>query len=91
MNRVFYLPSFLKQIEKLRGHEADEVEEALVTFQQFAQTGNKQEGLGFKKIGDACYEIRVNIRMRIAMKKRPEGYYLAIYGNHDEIEKFLRK
>ena len=91
MNRIFYLPSFIKQLEKLRGDEAERVEEALTQFQRFVQSGEKEVGLGFKKIGPSHYEIRTDIHKRIAMKKYEDGFYLAIYGNHDDIEKFLSK
>ena len=91
MSRIFYLSSFVKQLEKLRGKEARAVQEALVAFDYFVKTGEKAHGLGFKKLASDQFEIRVDIRKRIVMKKIGEDYYLALYGNHEEIEHFLRK
>jgi len=90
MSRVFYLPTFLKQLQKLKGEEARMTEEALVAFDHFVQSGGKTEGLGFKKLAHDKFEIRVDLRKRIVMKKIGEDYYLAFYGNHDAVERFLR-
>ena len=90
MNRIFYLPALLKQLEKLRGKEADLAQKALSAFDHFVHTGEKTEGLGFKKIGSDKYEIRIDIRRRIVMKKIGRDYYLALYGDHASIEHFLK-
>ncbi len=90
MSRIFYLPVFLKQLQKLRGKEASLAEKALIAFHHFIQTGEKAEGLGFKKVGEDKYEIRVDIRTRIVMKKIGQDYYLALHGDHAAIERFLK-
>ncbi len=90
MSSIFYLPTFLKQLQKLRGKEAVLAEKALTAFHHFIQTGEKTEGLGFKKMGEDQYVIRVDIRSRIVMKKIGRGYYLALYGDHAAIERFLK-
>lgn len=91
MSRVFYLPSFLGQLRSLRGKEAEAAERALSAFDHFVETGEKREGLGFKKLAEDKFEIRVDIRKRIAMKKIGNDYYLALYGDHDAIERFLKR
>ena len=91
MSRVFYLPTFLKQLQKLKGREAHKAEEALVAFDHFVQSGEKTEGLGFKKLSHDKFEIHVDLRKQIVMKKMGDGYYLALYGDHDEVERFLRR
>lgn len=90
MNRVFYLPSFLKQLQSLRGKEALAAEEALLSFQHFIESGEKTKGLGLKKLAGDKFEIRVDIRNRIIMKKIGRDYYLALYGDHAAIERFLK-
>jgi hypothetical protein len=55
VSRIFYLPSFLKQLQKLRGKEAQACQEALIAFDSFIQTGEKTEGLG---IGQALGDLR---------------------------------
>lgn len=91
MSRILYLPSFVKQLRNLRGKEAEEVQKALLAFDHFVETGEKTEGLGFKKLAEDKFEIRVDIRKRIAMKKIGNDYYLALYGDHDAIERFLKR
>ena len=90
MSRVFYLPTLLKQLQKLRGKEAAKAEESLHAFDHFVRTGEKTAGLGFKKLAEDKYEIRSGLRQRIVMKKIGDDYYLALYGNHEEVERFLK-
>lgn len=91
MSQIFYLPSFLRQLQDLRGKEARIAEKALVSFERFAQTGEKTEGLGFKKLAFDKFEIRAGLDKRIVMKKIENDYYLALYGDHAAIERFLRR
>ena len=90
MSRFYFVPAFEKQLDKLYGQEASRVVEALIKFRRFLTTGEKTEGLGFKKIGPSHYEIRVDIHNRIGMKKIQDNYYVNVYGNHDDIERFLK-
>ncbi len=91
MSRIFYLPTFLKQIRALRGKEANACEKALIAFQNFIQIGTKPEGLGFKKLSSDQFEVRVDLKKRIMMKKIDDDYYLALYGDHAAIERFLKR
>ncbi len=91
MSRVYYLATFLKQIRKLRGKDAEACEQVLIAFQNFVQSGTKPEGLGFKKLSPSHFEIRVDLKKRIVMKKIEADYYLALYGDHVEIERFLKR
>ena len=91
MTRIFYLPGFIKQLQALQGKDAEAAEEAMIRFQHFIQIGEKAEGLGFKKLAEDKFEIRVDIRKRIVMKKIGRDYYLALYGDHAAIERFLKR
>ncbi len=91
MNRVFYLPSFVKQLQKLPKKEAEAAQQALIAFDRFIQTGEKSAGLAFKKLAEDKFEIRVDLSKRIVMKKIGRDYYLALYGNHADIERFLKR
>ena len=91
MSRIFYLPSFVRQLQELRGKESEAAEKALNAFEHFVQTGEKSEGLGFKKLSDDKFEIRVDLRKRIVMKRIKSDYFLALYGDHAAIERFLRR
>lgn len=90
MSRIFYLPTLLRQLEKIKGKEADLAQKALIAFDHFVRTGEKTEGLGFKKLTGDKYEIRAGIRHRVIMKKIGQDYYLALYGDHAAIERFLK-
>lgn len=91
MSRIYYLPSFAKQLRKLRDREAKAAEEALVAFDHFVRTGEKTIGLGLKKLASDKFEIRVDLKNRIVMKKIGEDYFIALYGDHASIERFLRR
>ena len=89
--RIFYLPVFVKQIQKLRGKEAEKTEQTLLDFDRFINGGQKSAGLGFKKIGEDKFEIRVDLQKRIVMKKIGSDYYMAVYGDHSEVDRFLKR
>lgn len=91
MSRIFYLDSFTRELQKLRGKEAEAAQEALIAFDHFVAAGEKTEGLGFKKLASDKFEIRVDLRKRIVMKKIDNDYYVALYGDHVAIERFLRR
>ena len=91
MSRIFYLPSFVKQLQKLRGEEQKAAEEALIAFNHFVKTGEKAAGLGYKKLAFDKFEIRVDLSNRMVMKKLGEDYFMAFYGDHASIERFLRR
>lgn len=91
MSRIYYLPTFVKQIRSLHGKEAESCEQALVAFQNFVNAGIKTEGLGFKKLSSDQFEIRIDLKKRIVMKKIGADYYLALYGDHTAIERFLKR
>lgn len=77
MSRIFYLPTFVNQLHKLKGKEIESVRDALIVFDRFVRTGEKSTGLEFKKLAADKFEIRTDIRNRIIMKKIGEDYYLA--------------
>lgn len=91
MSRIFYLPSLIKELRSLSGEEAQAAEKALVAFDRFIHTGGKAEGLGFKKLASDKYEIRTSLKKRIVMKKIGRDDYLALYGSHADIERFLKR
>lgn len=73
------------------GKEAKSAEKVLISFEHFVRTGEKTEGLGFKKLAFDKFEIRAGLDKRIVMKKIENDYYLALYGDHAAIERFLRR
>ena len=68
-------------------------ERALGTLKGFLsalQTVEIPAGYGFKKINGDKYEIRVDIRTRIAMKAEGQTLVCHVIGNHEDIKRYLR-
>lgn len=84
-----FLPSFRRSICKVLGKDREDIIQAIEDFRVFIETGNKGAGLGFKKLRRNLYEFRVDLQKRIVVVFEGNTYYLAYYGNHDEIERFL--
>jgi len=90
MRRIIALPSFARSAKKLSSTDKDQLVEALEQFNNFIFIGELPFGLGFKKIGQGKYELRVGLRLRIVVKAESDTYYLVFIGNHDEVKKYLR-
>lgn len=85
------LPSFKRATCKISGKYRDNIIQAIEDFRIFIKTMDKRVGLGLKKLRGNLYEFRVDIQNRIVVAFEGDTYYLAYYGNHDDIERFLRK
>lgn len=85
------LPSFKRSVCKISGRDRDSIIQAIEDFRIFIETGDRRLGLGFKKLKGNLYEFRVDIQNRIVVTFEGNTYYLAYYGNHDDIERFLRR
>lgn len=84
------LPSFRRSTSKISGKDRENIIQAIEDFMVFVETGDKRVGLGFKKLRKDLYEFRVDLQKRIVVVIEGNICYLAYYGNHDEIERFLR-
>lgn len=51
--------------------------------------GDLPKGLGFKKINHDKYEIRADIRLRIAMKLDKDTFFCHVIGDHNSINRYL--
>lgn len=81
---------FQKQLKKLPSQDQSRVLEALRNFLSALKTGQIPSGYGFKKINGDKYEIRVDIRKRIAMKLEGDTFVCHVIGDHEEIARYLR-
>ena len=91
MNYVVPLPSFERCIHKMTVPDRQRIAEALERFNQFQSTGTIAAGLGLKKINHDKYELRVDIRLRVVMKKVVNEFHLVFVGSHDDVRKYLRQ
>ena len=82
---------FKRQLKKLPPSDREKTSNTLKNFLKLLHEGPVPTGLGFKKIGDKHYEIRVNIRLRILMKAENDTLTCHVIGNHDDIENYLKK
>ncbi len=85
------LPSFARSVSKIKGKEKELLIETLDELRIYLSSAQKTPGLGFKKLRKDLYEIRVDIDMRIVAVYQKGAFFLAFYGNHDDIERFLRR
>jgi len=57
----------------------------------FLVTGILPKGLGFKKLIDDLYELRVDIRLRVILKIEKDIVFLVLVGSHNDIKRYLKK
>jgi mRNA-degrading endonuclease RelE of RelBE toxin-antitoxin system len=81
---------FQKQLQKLPQQDQERTVETLKEF--LTALGNKKIplGLGFKKINGDKYELRVDIRLRVALKLGGDTFVCHLVGNHEDIKKYLK-
>lgn len=91
MKRILILPSFERSVKKLIRQDKEKLAESLEAFNSFLVSGELPAGFGFKKINHDKYEFRVDIRLRVVVKAEGEDYYLVLAGNHDEVNRYLRR
>lgn len=90
MKKILILPFFERSIKKLTPQDKKQLSESLSVFNTFLVTGETPFGFRFKKINHDKYEFRVNIRLRVVVKKEGDLFYLVLAGNHEQIRVYLR-
>ena len=90
MKKLAVSKHFQNQLRKLSRHDQQKVTTALKSLLEFLHKGEIPSGLGFKKINGDKYEIRVDIRTRIAMKLDGDTLVCHIVGGHDAVRRYLR-
>lgn len=81
---------FQKQLKKLSRQDQEKTTATLKEFLRALQGDSMSAGLGFKKINGDKYEIRVDIKMRIVMKKDGDTFVCHLIGNHEDVKRYLR-
>ena len=91
MKKVVILPSFKRSIKKLNPQEKSLIARALEAFNAFLLSGQAPFGFRFKKINHDKYEFRVDLRLRVVVKREKEVFYLVLAGDHDHVKRYLRE
>ena len=81
---------FQKQLKKLSLHDQERTLGALKNFLNDLKKGRIAAGYGFKKINGDKYELRVDLKIRIAMKLDGDTLVCHLVGNHEAIKRYLR-
>jgi len=81
---------FRKQLKRLSARDQQQVTTALKEFLAALAAGQLPMGYGFKKINHDKYELRLDIRLRIAMKAEGDTLVCHLIGNHEDVRRYLR-
>ena len=90
MRQLVVSTHFRKQLKRLSARDQQQVTAALKEFLAALTAGQLPTGYGFKKINHDKYELRLDIRLRIAMKAEGETLVCHLIGNHEDIKRYLR-
>ena len=90
MRQLVASTHFRKQLNRLSAHDQQKVTTALKEFLAALTVGRLPSGYGFKKINHDKYELRLDIRLRIAMKAEGDTLICHLIGNHEDIKRYLR-
>lgn len=90
MKKLFILPSFERSIKNLTPQEQENLAKGLELFNNYLLAGKSSFGFRLKKINHDKFEFRIDIRLRVILKKDKDVYYLVLVGDHNEIRRYLR-
>lgn len=90
MKKLFILPSFERSIKDLTPQEQENLAKGLELFNNYLLTGQSSFGFRLKKINHDKFEFRIDIKLRVILKKDKDIYYLVLVGDHNEIRRYLR-
>ncbi len=82
---------FQKEFRKLSSVDQEKVREALKKLLHALKSGHMPAELGFKKINGDKYEIRVDLKTRIAIKSEGDTLVCHLIGSHNDIKRYLKE
>ena len=88
--RYTYQPSFLAATERLSRTETTRLLKAIEKFQTAIEARQWPRGLGLTHLRDDFFEFRVDIHARVVYRRSLDMVPYVLYGNHDEIRRFLK-
>lgn len=89
MKKVAILPSFERDVKKFTSVEKEKLKKALSAFNRFLTVGEVTYGFRFKKINHDKYEFRIDLSLRVVVKREGEIYYLVRAGDHETVRRYL--
>lgn len=90
MRAVEYKASFDRTFRKLDPVQKITVSLAIERFLVGLDAGKMPSGLGLKHLRGDLWEIRADIRLRVAFRMRPGRIEFGLTGTHDRIRRFLK-
>ncbi len=84
-------PSFDRSWKSLTTSRKEKAKESLEKLVHFFEGGPKPEGLGLKKLRNDFWEIRTDLKDRILFTLQKGTISFVLIGNHDEINRMLKR
>lgn len=91
MKRLAASKHFHRQLKKLSAGDQRKVLKKLKEFLSVLAGDKIPMGYGFKKINGDKYEIRVDLKIRIALKNEGNTFVCHVVGDHNQIKRYLRE
>ena len=88
--RFAYQPSFLETTRRLSHPQTSKLLKATEKFQVAIESRQWPQGLGITHLRNEYFEFRVDIHMRVLYRRSDDLIQYVLYGNHDQIRRFLR-
>ena len=82
------LASYERSLKKLDPAVKEKVKEAINTYVDFFESGQRPYGLGLKKLTSHIWEIRVDLKMRVMFRFEGDLVQWGYVGSHDDIINF---
>lgn len=90
MKKILILPSFERSVARLTLQEKSRLFKSLEEFNNYLLTHRATFCFRLKKISYDKYEFRVDLKLRVIVKKEADIFYLVLVGTHEDIRKYLR-
>lgn len=84
-------PVVLRRLRALPADERAEVLRALCVLAEEFGRPHVHAGLGVRKLGERLFECRAGLTLRLVFQHRPEALFVSFAGNHDEVQRHLRR
>jgi mRNA-degrading endonuclease RelE of RelBE toxin-antitoxin system len=82
--------ALLKRLRSLPKEQRREVGEAIAGVQDAFGKPHRHAGLGVRKLARGYYEVRLGLGQRLVFEDRGDALHFKIFGNHDEVRRFLK-
>ena len=90
MRLIEYKNSFDRTYRKLDPRDRALIAPAIESFLNGIEAGKMPAGLGLKRLGGDLWEIRADIRIRIAFRMSHSRVEFGLAGTHESIKNYLK-